>query len=287
MAYTVPNRDIIRRWQKAGRKAYGIHSASGVVGVTIDRTTGLPFATGTWSDTIGTPPGRIIGVQYGIKTAPETYGNATSGALTVKAESTAGVQIFTDAALTSAQNVWLPVGTVAVDEARGVTAATDAFSGGFPIRGGIFSSVASGTDGERITVDYLVRYCTYAKLTLTSTSGADGAGTSTNVVRLGSPGVLAAVALDFQNMPATTDVAIWADAITTGTPLFTSTSSLTDLAPSLVGRPGGDEAAGATAATDGTECANGFKSDLVVHLAEADAFTSGNEKVIVELWIDE
>ncbi len=284
MAYTVPNRQVIRAWQGVGRKRYGIHTASMLVGGIQDD--GTTAATGTAVSNLRVHPGRIVGAEWGKKSAPETYGNATSGTLVTKAESTAGVQIFTKA-LTSAQDGFIPVGTTAVDEGRAASAATDAFSGGFPIRGGIFSSVASGTDGERITVDYLVRYCTYARLKVIAQSGVDGSGAATYTLRLGSPGVLAAVALDFTSQPATTDVTIRADDATTGTALFTSTDSATDLAPSLLGRPGTDEGGAASAATDGTEAANGYKSDLVITLAQGDAFTSQDETIIVELWIDE
>ena len=285
MAYTVPQARLIRPWQHAGRKRYGVHSVSMLVGGSDDA--GGTFATGTANKTVSTPPGRIVGVQYGKRTAAETYAAATSGALTAKAESTNGVQIFTDAALASVQDGFAPVGTTAVDEARGVTAATDGFSGGFPIRGGIYSAISAGTDGERIVVDYLVRYCTYVRATLTATSGADGTGAGSQTINLGGPGTLAAVALDFTSMPVTTDVTITADDATTGTALFTSTNSATDLAPSLIGRPGLDEAVAATAATDGTESANGFKESLIVAFAQGDIFTTGDETIVVEMWIDD
>jgi hypothetical protein len=284
MAYTVPSARIIRPWNLKGRRRYGIYSASLNVGGT-DGESGATYSTGTANKTLKVPPGRIVGVQFGKRTAAETYANATSGTLVSKAESTAGVQIFT-AAATSAYDGFKPLGTAAVDEGRAATAATDGFSGGFPIRGGIFTSISSGTDGERVTVDYLVRHCTYVRATLTATSGADGAGACTYTLPLGGPGVLAAVALDFTAMPATTDITIKNDD-TNGTALFTSTNSATDLAPSLVGRPGADEGGAATAATDGTEAANAFHSALFITMAEADAFTTGDETVIVELWIDD
>lgn len=286
MAYTTPNIGLIRPWQSKGRRRYGIYSASMLVGGSDDA--GGTFATTTANKTIKVPPGRIVGVQYGKRTAAETYAAATSGALTTKAESTAGVQIFTDAALTSVQDGFAPVGTTAVDEGRAATAATDGFSGGFPIRGGIFSSIASGTDGERIVVDYLVRHTTYAKVFLRAV-GSAGSATASYVLDLGGPGVLAAVAVDFGSaLPAaTTDLTITADDATTGTALFTSTNSVTDLAPSLIGRPGLDEAVNVTAATDGTEACNGFKKLLIVKIDQTDAYAGATTDTLVELWIDD
>ena len=276
MAYTVPNATLIRPWQSNGRRRYAVYSTA----LTVD-------AGGDADSTIVCPPGRIIGVAYGIKTAPETYAVATSGDLTIKAESVAGVQILDVADLTSAQDGFLPLGTVAVDEARAATAATDAFSGGFPIRGGINTVVANGTEAEVITVDYLVRHCTYSRVTLRPT-GSAGSATDTRTLKLGGPGVLSAVAIDFgSGFPATGDVTIKADDGTTGLTLFTSANSATDLAPSLLGRAAQDEAGNVTAATDGTESGNAFKRSLVVAVAEADPYTDATDEAIVELWIDD
>ncbi len=278
MAYTLPNRRVIRPWDL--RRNRYIHRRARLV----------VNSSGAASATVVFPgPGRVIAVQYGIlgTNGGDDYGAATSGTLVFKADSLDGAQIWTDGDLSSAQDGPLPVGTVAKDEARGATAATDAFSGGFPIRGGVYVVIASGTEAEVVTVDILVRLCTYVALNMTADSGADGSATATRIVRLGNAGVLAAVALDFQNMPATTDVTIYADDASNGTALFTSTDSATDLAPSLIGRPGADEAINASAATDGTECGNMFKKQLIVKFAQGDAFTSANERIIVELWIDD
>jgi hypothetical protein len=276
MAYTVPNTGLIRPWQ---------HSKNRYIHRSFEM-----FAGTAASGTITIPcPGRLVAVRYG-KAAATRFGAltaATTGALTIKAETTNGVQIFADATLGSVSGDWVPLGTTAVDEARAVTAATDAFSGGFPVRGGVFVDLATITDGEHIVVDMLFRLCTYVKIDLIAESGADGTGAATKTVRLGNAGVLSAVALDFQNMPATTDVVVRADEATTGLALFRSDNSLTDLAPSLVGRPGADEGNAATAATDGTESGNGFAQGLVVELTGADIFTSGDEKVVTELWIDD
>ena len=237
-------------------------------------------------------PGRLVAVRYGQYSTDQYTARvaATTGALTIYADyadgSNTGRQVLTDADLSSVNGSFTPVGTTAVDEARGATAATDAFSGGFPVRRGAGAVVASGTENEVIVVDFLFRLCTYVRRDLISQSGADGAGVVTQTIDLGGPGVLAALAFDFQNMPASTDIVIKSDSAN-GQTLFTSANSATDLAPSLLGRPGADEAIAATAATDGTEGANAFYRGLYVDVAQADAFTSGDEKIIAEFWIDQ
>lgn len=238
-------------------------------------------------------PARLIGVRYGKFDTTHTKARsaATSGALTVYADyadgSNTGRQIFTDADLSSVNGSIIPVGTAAMDESEtGATAATDAFSGGFPVRRGAGAVIASGTEAEVIYVDFLFRMCSYARFDLISQSGADGSGAQTTVINWGGPGVLAAAAFDYQNMPATTDIVVYADAAD-GLVLCTDTNNATDIAPKLLGRPGADEAAAATAATDGTEAANFFQRSLHVTMAQADAFTSGDEKVVCEFWIDD
>jgi len=287
MAYTTPNTGIIRPWSSRHHRRY-IHRR---IQLTVGGSGIGGGATTTASDTIKVPPSRLVGITYGKQNTTDSEAGApvaaTSGALVIKAESTAGVQIFTDADISSVPATPpLPVGTAAVDEAGGATAATDAFGGGFPIRGGVFASISSGTDTEVIYVDLWFRLCTYVKLDLTSQSGADGSGAVTRLVDLGGAGTLAALAIDYQNMPATTDLLIKADS-TNGTTLFTRSNSATDLAPSLLGRPGADEAINATAATDGTESGYFFKRGLFFDVAQADAFTSGDERIIVECWIDD
>jgi hypothetical protein len=181
-----------------------------------------------------------------------------------------------------------PVGTTAVDEARGATAATDAFSGGFPIRKGIFIDVAQGdgqTSGDELIIfDFWIEVDTYVCVDLVAQAGADGTGTVTRFVDMHGAGNLVAVAIDYQNTPATADLLIKADS-TSGTTLFTVANSQTDLAPSLLGRPGADEAGAATAATDGTQAGNVFKRGLFLDLAQTDIFTGGNEHTFVEMWV--
>ncbi len=287
MAYTLPNTGIMRPWNYSKNRY--IHRR---IQLTVGGSGKGGGATGTASDTLGIPcPGRLIGITYGKQNLTDSLSGApvaaTGGALVLKAETTAGVQIFTDADISSVPATPpLPVGGAAIDEGAAATAATDAFSGGFPIRSGVFASITGGTDGEVIFVDCWFRLTTWVKLELSSQSGADGAGAVTRSVPLGNAGTLAAIAVDYQNMPATTDLLIKADN-TNGTTLFTRTSSATDIVPSLLGRPGADEAINATAATDGTESGYLFKQGLFFSVAEADAFTTGDEKIVIECWIDD
>jgi hypothetical protein len=248
-------------------------------------------STGTASDTISIPcPGRLVAISYGKQSAGTRLAGApavaTSGALVLKAETTAGAQIWTDGDLSSVNTIPLPIGTTALNISAAATAATDGFSGGFPVRQGVFASITSGTDGEIIYVDCWFRLCTYVKLDLVAQTGADGSGAVTRSVPLGSAGVLAAIAVDYQNTPSTADILIKADN-TDGVTLHSRASSQTDLAPTLLGSPGADEGTAASAATDGTECGLAFKTGLFVDVAQTDAFTSSDERIILEMWIDD
>jgi hypothetical protein len=286
MAYTLPNTGIIRPWDHSKNRY--IHRS---MVLTVGGSGKGGGSTGTASDTIDIPcPGRLIAISYGLQNATDKLAGApvvaTGGALVLKAETTAGVQIWTDGDISSVNTAPLPVGTTAKDEGNAATAATDAFSGGFPVRSGVFGSISGGTDGEIIYVDMWFRLCTWLKLSLSSQSGADGAGVVTRTVPLGNAGVLSAIAVDYQNMPATTDLLIKNDN-TNGMTLFSAANTATDIAPSLLGRPGADEAIAASAATDGTESGNAFKTGLFFDVAGADAFTTGDEKIIIECWIDD
>ena len=291
MAYTLPNTGIMRPWNYSVNR-YIHRRLSMTVGAGIDPSTGATYTTGITGGSVSIPcPGRLIAITYGKPNLTDSLSGApvaaTGGALFVKAETVAGVQIWTDGDISSVPTTPpIPVGTTALDEGFAATAATDAYSGGFPIRQGVAANVTGGTDGETIFVDMWFRLCTWVKLELSSQSGADGSGIVTRAVNLGNAGTLSAIAIDYQNMPVTTDILIKADN-TNGTTLFTRTSSATDVAPTLLGRPGSDEAINATAVTDGTESASVFKKGLFFDVAEADAFTTGNEKIVFECWIDD
>lgn len=233
------------------------------------------------SQHIALPPGLIVAVALDHHAS----GAATTDVV-LKADSTDGAAIFTstDGATDLTAR---PVGTTAVDEARGATAATDGFSGGFPVRSGVFVDVAQNDAlTDAVIVDIWLQRTSYVNLELVAQSGADGSGVVTRTVDFHGAGNLLALALDFQNTPATADVVIKADS-TSGLTLFTSSNSQTDLAPSLLGRPGADEVTQATAATDGTTAGNVFKRGLFVDVAQTDAFTSSNEKIILEMWVQQ
>lgn len=227
------------------------------------------------------PPGLI----QAIAIDHHASGAATTDVL-LKADSTDGATIFT--AANSATDITAsPVGTTAVDEGRAATAATDGFGGGFPIRSGVFIDVAQDDAlTDAVIVDIWLKRTSYVVVDLVAQSGADGTGAVTRTVDFHGAGNLLALAVDFQNTPATADLVIKADN-TSGLTLFTSTNSLTDLAPSLLGRPGLDEGNAASAATDGTGAGNVFKRGLFLDLAQTDIFTGGNEHTIVEMWVEQ
>jgi hypothetical protein len=227
---------------------------------------------------VGIPhPGRLIAIK--------TTASATqAGTLVIKRDTTDGVQIWTDGDISS--DVALsPVGTTNIAEDAAAAAATDGFSGGFPVVSGVHLTYASA-NAVAHTVRMLFRLCTYAVVDLVAQSGADGSGVVTKFLNLGGPGVLTALQVDYQNEPSTTDILIKADS-TDGDTLFTRTSSLTDIAPKLLGSPGVDEAINVTAATDGTEAGSGFHRGLFFDVAQANAFTSSDERIIIEIWADQ
>ena len=282
MAYTLPNTGILRPWnfsknRYVHRRAVLTVGGSGKGG----------GATTTASDSVSIPcPGRLVSILYGAPADDYAAGAAlTGGALVVKAETAAGVQIWTDGDISSVPTIPLPVGTTALDQGAAATAATDGFSGGFPVRKGVFLSLTGGTDTEVLVVDMLFRLCTWVKLDLYPV-GADGSAVVTRSVPLGNAGVLSAIAVDYINQPATTDILIKADG-TSGMILHSRASSQTDLGPTLLGSPGADEAINATAATDGTECGLMFRNGLFVDVAQGDGQTSGNEHLLIEMWIDD
>lgn len=244
------------------------------------RTVGAD-GSAVFTGTLPTGPALIRGLAIDYQNEPATTD------IVIKADNVNGATIFTR----SNSNTDLaptPVGTAAVDEGRAVTDAADAIGGGFPVRGGVYIDVAQAdgqTGGnETILIDLWYQEVDYIKRTLYPV-GADGSAVVTDTVRLAKAGVLAALAIDFQNQPATTDVTIKADD-SSGQTLFTSANSATDLAPTLLGRPGADEAGAATAATDGTAAGSFFKTGLYIDVAQADGQTSGNEIIVVEFWVE-
>ena len=183
-----------------------------------------------------------------------------------------------------------PVGQPnAVDEARNTTgtagAYTDGLEGGAFIKNGLSVSLAQcDALTDALILDCWFERLRYEVVTLISQTGADGSGACTQLLNLQGAGVLIGVEVDFQNQPATTDLVIKADS-TTGDTLFTSTNSNTDFGPSALGTVAIDEGLAATAATDGVAGGQPFRTGLFFDQAQADAFTSSNEKTLVHCWI--
>lgn len=115
--------------------------------------------------------------------------------------------------------------------------------------------------------------------------GADGSAVITQTLSLGRPGFVRAIAVDYQNQPATTDLTIKADSVS-GVALLTRSNSATDIAASPVAQPGVDETGAATAATDVGSGGWPFGTGLYFDVAQGDGQTSGNEKIVVDLWLE-
>ena len=115
-------------------------------------------------------------------------------------------------------------------------------------------------------------------------AGADGSAVASGTVSVGKHGLVRAIKVDYQNQPATVDIVV-TDGY--GNTIFTRTSSATDIALSPCGQPGVDEAGGATAATDGVSGGWPFISGLYFAVAQGDGQTSGDEKIVIDLIVDE
>lgn len=124
----------------------------------------------------------------------------------------------------------------------------------------------------------------YKRYTLVPT-GADGSAATTATLMAGKAGFVRALAIDYQNQPATTDILI-KDSTTAGATLFTRTNSNTDVALTPVAMPGIDEAGAATAATDVGSGGFPFRRGLFVSVAQGDGQTSGDEKIVLELLVE-
>ena len=173
----------------------------------------------------------------------------------------------------------------AVDEARNATAATDGVEGGAFIKNGVAVVIAQGdAQVDAVIVDLWFEMLRLETVELIAQSGADGAGVVTRTLNLNGAGNLIGLRFDFQNTPATADVLI-KDTDTNGATLFTSTSSQTDFGPAALGIVGVDEGNAAVAATDGIGGGACFRRGLFFDVAESDAFTSSNEKIVVDCWI--
>lgn len=120
--------------------------------------------------------------------------------------------------------------------------------------------------------------------------GADGSAVITYRLSLGRPAIVRFINVDYQNQPATTDLLIKADT-SAGVTLFTATNNATDVGASgvgvPVGRPGVDEGNAATAATDGLSGGWAVSSGLYFDVAQGDGQTSGDEKIVIKLWLEQ
>lgn len=178
-----------------------------------------------------------------------------------------------------------PLGSpAATDEARNATAATDGTEGGRYVKTGVHVDIHDADPNEAVKVEFWLEVLRYEVVELVAQSGSDGSAVVTRTLPLNGAGNLIGLQFDFQNTPATADVVIKADS-TSGATIFTSTSSQTDFGPSALGQVGGDETNAAVAATDGIGGGGVFRRGLFFDVAQSDAFTSGNEKIVVHCWI--
>lgn len=235
---------------------------------------------------VSLPPGRITHVAVDFHASAAATQDTTI--VVDPTDASAGTGGRTVLTLTDT-NTDIPIRALgqplAVDEGRAATAATDATDGGAFFRYGVGVVVAQGDAlTDCVVLDIWVEKLRYERVELIAQSGADGSAVVTRTLDLNGAGRLAGVWVDFQNTPATADVVIKADD-TSGTTLFTSTNSNTDFGPTALGMIGIDEANGALAATDGSVGGQPFKRGLFFDVAQSDAFTSGDEKIIFHGWI--
>jgi hypothetical protein len=232
---------------------------------------------------VPTPPGRVthVAIDHLGTSAATTDIVLTADGLS---DGSTGTAFFTvdDGATDIAPR---PLGSpAATDEARNATAATDGTEGGRFVKTGVHIDLADGDPAEQVKVEFWLEVLRYEVVELVSQSGADGSGAVTRTVNYNGAGNLIGIHVDFQNTPATADLVVKADS-TSGYTILTSTSSQTDFGPVAIGQVGGDETNAAVAATDGIGGGGVFRRGLFYDLAQSDAFTSGNEKVVVHTWV--
>jgi hypothetical protein len=118
-----------------------------------------------------------------------------------------------------------------------------------------------------------------------SPAGVDGSAVGTATLQFPKGGFLRALAIDYQNQPASTDILI-KDSVTGGRTLFTRTSSNTDLEATPLAMPAVDEGGAASAATDAQSGGYPFRTGLFFDVAQGDGQTTGDEKVVFSCWIE-
>jgi hypothetical protein len=232
---------------------------------------------------VPTPPGRVthVAIDYVGTAAATTDVVLTADGLSDGSTGTAFFTVDDNATDIAPRPLGSPAAT---DEARNATAATDGTEGGRFVKTGVHIDIREADPNEAIKVEFWLERLRYEVVELVSQSGADGSGVVTRFVNYNGAGNLIGTHVDFQNMPATTDLLIKADS-TSGYTILTSTSSVTDFGPVAIGQPGGDETNAAVAATDGIGGGGVFRRGLFYDVAQADAFTSGNEKIVIHTWV--
>ena len=243
---------------------------------------GTSVATGAIG---GLGPGALVAI------AVDYTSQAATTDLTVRADGTGGQALLTLTNVNTDVAAKVLKNAAAVDEGGAAVAATDGVGQGNVYYDGVYFDVAQADDSSTCTkpiiVDIWVVPLTLYRAVLIAQSGADGAGIHQMTIPTRRAGLIQAIAVDYQNTPATADLIIKADS-SAGATLFTRTNSNTDLAPSAVGTAAGDEANAATAATDsGGFGGFPYQRGLYFDLAQTDAFTQGDEKTIVDVWAAE
>ena len=221
-------------------------------------------------------PAIIRAIRVDFQNQPSTVD------LVMKRDTSSGATIFTSTS-SNTDIGQKPIGTAGIDETGAATAATDGVAGGIPVTSGIYFSVAQGdgqTSGnEKIVVELWLENCYHKAITMT-TVGADGSAVATRKVNVQHAGYITHIGVDYSaGQASTTDILLKEDD-ENGATLFTRTSSATDIAIGAVGRPGIDEAAGASAATDGMAGGWFFKSGFYIDIAQGDSA----ETVVFNVW---
>lgn len=232
---------------------------------------------------VPTPPGRVthFAVNHMGTSAATTDIVFTADGLSDGSTGTAFLTLDDGATDIAPRPLGSPSAT---DEARNATAATDGTEGGRYVKTGVHIDVHDADPNEAIEVEFWLERLRYEVVELVAQSGADGSAVVTRSLNMNGAGNLIGIHVDFQNTPATADLVIKAED-SNGYTILTSTSSQTDFGPVAIGQVGGDETNAAVAATDGIGGGGVFRRGLYFDVAQSDAFTSGNEKIVVHLWV--
>jgi hypothetical protein len=116
--------------------------------------------------------------------------------------------------------------------------------------------------------------------------GADGSALVVDRVSTG-PAIIRAIAVDYQNQPATTVFALKAELNGTAAETLFSFTGNTDIAAKPVSMTAGvDEAGAALAATDASAGGLPVRGGLIVDVSLGDGQTSGNELIVFDVWYE-